>query len=244
MNRYVAAVAFCIVVPFMALAQVPAQGVIGGSSAPSGGGSPAVCSTGTATNVMVIGSGPTCSETSNLTVNASTTTWTGSLRSSPTSTSSLFLYGLGAVHFFSDTTNADGFYYNLDSGLDWRMIRRVSLADTVALFLDTATGNFAVGNNTSPVSLFNVGSSSQFQVDSSGVIVKERGATPTGTCTLNGGSPSTCTSTVAAGSICTCSPVGTTAGIAAGGCAVSLSSTTLTVTSHNGHTNAVNWHCF
>lgn len=65
----------------------------------------------------------------------------------------------------------------------------------------------------------------------------------TGACLLNGSNPSQCTATVAAKSRCVCSPVGTTSGIAAGGCAVSLSGTTLTLTSANGHTNAVTWHC-
>jgi hypothetical protein len=64
------------------------------------------------------------------------------------------------------------------------------------------------------------------------------------TCTLNGGSPSTCTATVFAGAVCTCSPVGATAAIAAAGCAVGLSGTTLTVTSANSATNVVNVHCF
>lgn len=65
-----------------------------------------------------------------------------------------------------------------------------------------------------------------------------------GSCTLDGASPSVCTDTVTAGAICVCSPVGATAAIAAAGCAVGLSSTTLTVTSANGATNVVNWHCF
>lgn len=65
-----------------------------------------------------------------------------------------------------------------------------------------------------------------------------------GTCTLDGASPSKCTATVTAGAICTCTPVGTTAAIAAGGCAVSLSSTTLTLTSANGLSHNVNYHCF
>lgn len=63
------------------------------------------------------------------------------------------------------------------------------------------------------------------------------------TCTLNAGSPSTCTATVVAGSTCTCSNVGSSAAIAAAGCAVSLSGTTLTVTSANAGANVVNIHC-
>jgi hypothetical protein len=65
-----------------------------------------------------------------------------------------------------------------------------------------------------------------------------------GSCTLDGASPSKCTATVTASTKCVCSPVGTTAAIAAGGCAASLSSTTVTLTSANGLTNDVNYHCF
>lgn len=65
-----------------------------------------------------------------------------------------------------------------------------------------------------------------------------------GSCTLDGASPSVCTATVLAGSKCTCSPVGATAAIAAAGCAVGLSGTTLTITSANSATNDVNFHCF
>lgn len=66
----------------------------------------------------------------------------------------------------------------------------------------------------------------------------------TTTCTLGGESPSVCPAqTVVASSICTCSNVGTSAAIAAAGCAVSLSSTTLTITSANGATNVVNYTC-
>jgi hypothetical protein len=64
------------------------------------------------------------------------------------------------------------------------------------------------------------------------------------TCTLNAASPSVCTATVRAGSTCSCSPVGATAAIAAGGCAVGLSGTTLTVTAANGASHVVNIHCF
>lgn len=244
MSRYVIAVAFCIVVPFMALAQVPAQGVIGGSSA--GGGQPAVCGTGTTNNVMVIGAGPTCSQTNRLTVDGTRTTYTGILNNADNS-SFIAAYDIGIISWFADNTHQDGFFTNLDTSRGWRLVKRHSNADATTIYAEKSTGNVAigsVGSNYNPPSLFNVGNSAQFQVDSSGVLAKVRGATPTGTCTLNGSSPSTCTSTVAAGSICTCSPVGTAANIAAGGCAVSLSSTTLTITSANGHTNVVNWHCF
>jgi len=65
-----------------------------------------------------------------------------------------------------------------------------------------------------------------------------------GSCTLNGASPSVCTATVTAATDCVCASVGATAVIAAQGCAVGLAATTLTITSANGATNAVNYHCF
>lgn len=67
--------------------------------------------------------------------------------------------------------------------------------------------------------------------------------TGAGSCTLDGLSPSTCAVTVTAAAFCTCSPVGTTAAIAAGGCAVSLAASTLTITGPNAATNVVNYHC-
>lgn len=63
------------------------------------------------------------------------------------------------------------------------------------------------------------------------------------TCTLNGGTPSTCTATVTAGALCLCTNVGAVAGIAAGGCAVGLSGTTLTVTGAIAANNVVNILC-
>lgn len=63
------------------------------------------------------------------------------------------------------------------------------------------------------------------------------------TCTLNGATPSVCTAAVIAGSTCTATPVGATAAIAAGGAAVGLSGTTLTVTAAAGATHVVNIAC-
>lgn len=76
-----------------------------------------------------------------------------------------------------------------------------------------------------------------------GTLHVAQGGVNSTSCTLNGASPSTCTATVLASSKCVCSPVGTTAAIAAGGCAVSLSGTTLTLTGPNGATNDVNVWC-
>lgn len=63
------------------------------------------------------------------------------------------------------------------------------------------------------------------------------------TCTLNAGTPATCTASVTAGAICVCSDVGSGSTVAAGGCAVSLSGTTLTVTGATAASNVVNIWC-
>lgn len=62
-------------------------------------------------------------------------------------------------------------------------------------------------------------------------------------CGLDGGSPAQCDVTVTAGAKCVCSPVGTTKAIALAGCAVSLSSTTLTITGTDSATTTVNAIC-
>ena len=65
-----------------------------------------------------------------------------------------------------------------------------------------------------------------------------------GTATLVSASPSTVDVTgITASSYCTATPVGTTAAIAAGGVAASLSSTTLTLTGPNTVTTVLNYSC-
>ncbi len=65
-----------------------------------------------------------------------------------------------------------------------------------------------------------------------------------GAVALTSASPSTATVTsITAGSTCYCSPVGTTAAIAAAGCAASLSSTTLTLTGPNTVTTTMAYTC-
>jgi hypothetical protein len=85
------------------------------------------------------------------------------------------------------------------------------------------------------------GAANQVQVDGDLSINK---TTTAGTCTMNGASPAVCTATVRAGSRCVCAINGTSAAIAAGGCAVSLSSTTLTLTTVNASTQVANYLCF
>lgn len=64
-----------------------------------------------------------------------------------------------------------------------------------------------------------------------------------GTIALSSGTPSTATKTVTSGSTCFCWPVGTTAAIAAGGCAANVSSTTATFTGPNTVTTTVGYIC-
>lgn len=210
----------------------------------AGSGAPAVCSAGTPNNVMVVGNGPTCSETNRLTVDSTRTQFTGVMN--PDGNNSYFAaYGLSLYSWFWDTSSAAGWYANMDASQNLRLIRRNS-GDRVALTVDTSNGNLAVGNvggQYSVPELLSVGNTSQFRVDSNGAIVRERDAAPTGSCVLNGGSPSTCTATVADNSVCVCSIVGTTATAAGHGCAVSRSGTTLTITSDNSQTHTVNWLC-
>lgn len=79
------------------------------------------------------------------------------------------------------------------------------------------------------------------QFDSSGARFADVGNA--GSCTLDGATPAVCTATVRASTRCQCSNVGTTAATAALGCAVSLSSTTLTITSAALATHVVNYLC-
>lgn len=68
-----------------------------------------------------------------------------------------------------------------------------------------------------------------------------------GTCgsvALTSASPSTATVTVPAGVTCACWPIGTTAAIAAAGCAANVSSTTLTLTGPNTVTTTMRYMCF
>jgi hypothetical protein len=64
-----------------------------------------------------------------------------------------------------------------------------------------------------------------------------------GTQALTSASPSTGTASVSSGTTCSCAPIGTTAAIAAGGCASSVSSTTLTMTGPNTVTTTMVYSC-
>jgi hypothetical protein len=90
-------------------------------------------------------------------------------------------------------------------------------------------------------SIVALGTGTALDLTTGGVISAQ--AKTRGTCTLNGASPAVCTATVAASAICTCSIVGATAAIAAKGCAVGLSGTTLTITSANAAGENVNYVC-
>jgi len=65
-----------------------------------------------------------------------------------------------------------------------------------------------------------------------------------GTAQFDAGSPAQIDVTgITASSVCFCTPIGTTAAIAAGGCAASLSSTTLTMTGPNSASTVVSYRC-
>jgi hypothetical protein len=65
-----------------------------------------------------------------------------------------------------------------------------------------------------------------------------------GSIALSSASPSTATVTVPSGVSCACWPIGTTAAIAAGGCAANVSATTLTLTGPNTVTTTMRYMCF
>lgn len=109
-----------------------------------------------------------------------------------------------------------------------------------ATFLPSSNGSFDMGGTSNRWSTGYFNGVSSVTGTFTGLVSMTSNA---GSCTLNGGTPSTCTATVTAGAKCQCTPVGTTAVIAAAGCAVSVSSTTLTATSGATLTNDVNYLC-
>jgi hypothetical protein len=115
--------------------------------------------------------------------------------------------------------------------------------------LNARVGANCIGAGSSALELYSGPGNKQWIIDTSGHLVpsgatqKAQATNNATTCTLDGASPSVCTATVTASAKCVCSNVGATAAIAANGCAVGLSGTTLTVTSANGATNVVNIWC-
>ena len=90
------------------------------------------------------------------------------------------------------------------------------------------------------------------EIDQNGYLVQVSGvgtAFHKGQCTLNGGVPAQCTTSIpyvpfGTTPVCTCTLVGTTAASAKKGCAVDVGGSTVTVTSDNGSTEAVNVGCW
>lgn len=137
----------------------------------------------------------------------------------------------------------------------------IGTATTEFVGIDAQTGNITThagsGNNILTVATngarLHFGSGASDYATSDGTTVTFAGPLATSgkmsmtsnstTCTLNGGNPATCTATVTASAVCTASIQGTTAASATAGIALSLSATTLTVTSGNGHTEVVNILC-
>lgn len=115
-----------------------------------------------------------------------------------------------------------------------------STADNDAYIIRSAANTLRIGNGTaSALSLGVITLGAPAGTASS--IANTRN---NGTVTLVSGTPSTATATVFGGAICVCAPVGTTAAVAAAGCAVSLSGSTLTITGPDSVTTSVNYHCF
>lgn len=115
-----------------------------------------------------------------------------------------------------------------------------------ALVFDGSSGNDAVAFDVNGLRLhLGTGSGDYFDSDGTDIAAHTKvGLTfNSTTCTLNGASPATCTATVTASASCTATVQGTTQADATSGVAMSLSGTTLTVTSGNGHTNVVNIIC-
>lgn len=120
-------------------------------------------------------------------------------------------------------------------------------------FLDAGqanvAGNARVGNNLTVVATGTIETLDAGAANFQGLVgmnrpVRVGAATFGGTCNLTSASPSTCTATVEAGSTCVCWPIGTTAAIAAGGCAANVSSTTATFTGPNTVTTTIRYMCF
>lgn len=113
------------------------------------------------------------------------------------------------------------------------------------IYLDSQQGEILTWNETAGtiMSWYTGGGATLVGELGSGGRLDLADGTSSNKCTLDGASPSVCTVTTFAGARCICAPVGTTAAIAAGGCAVSLSSTTLTVTGPNGGNYDVNVVC-
>lgn len=110
-------------------------------------------------------------------------------------------------------------------------------------------GGTYIGNTATSVDFYTAATSTtttgtkRLGIDSDGFI-DIVGTPSSGTCTLNAQTPAFCTVATTDGAHCTCSPVGLTAAIAAAGCAVSLTETTLTITGADGASTVMNYHCF
>lgn len=190
---------------------------------------------GTGTQAIAVGDG---AGVKTVTLGSATTTSSTTIRSgtgdlSIVSTDDLTINGGSAGSVLNFGTNVDGNVIHIGDD------------DTAA---DTLTIGSAKDTTTLAGIAVSVGSTgttsaTALKAGSGGITVTS--AVNKGTCTLGGESPAVCPAqTTIAGLTCVCSPVGTSAAIAAAGCAASLSSTTLTLTSANGLTNAVNWMCF
>lgn len=224
MNRWVMAIAFCIVVPFMALAQVPAQGVIGGTSPASGGGSGGMSiggtvTGGTATRLLYEGAGPVLADNDAFTVNDSSSLRQVLLTADPAASVSQAQFRVINNAASTSTVTSDFVALNYNSDyIVGRMYGATSGTDEFGLSL-ARQGRWQCSTNSDCVVVAQGGSlqlgnanragttgTLGITINGSGVQLpsynlEQIGGTAThftkGHCTLNGASPSSCTGTVA-----------------------------------------------
>jgi hypothetical protein len=142
-------------------------------------------------------------------------------------------HGTGAL-----SLNLSGSGLSVTGGVTAAGTSAINLSDTNGRITWTTAGRYLNVNEGTGNMRFN----------SLGIVVDgdvDFASSTSGSCTLSSGTPSTCAvALVTASSFCVCSPVGTTAAVAAAGCAVSLSGTTLTITGPDTVTTTMNYHCF
>ena len=226
------------------------QNLAGGSS---GGAS---CPSGSTGDVVTVGSGGACAAAADLTVGGVIAAHVP-LEVVRATDASIY----AQVITTSSTRSSQVGPYNAESGANGLFSARgsnasslsgsflgVMLNDDVDFKVSGASTGFLIGTVDDAPLILGTHDADRLHitatgdVELSGPLAKVRGATPAGSCTLDGANPSRCTVSVADGSVCVCSVRDSAAG-AKDGCSVSRTGTTLTITSANGATWAVSWVC-
>lgn len=146
---------------------------------------------------------------------------------------------------FASDNAQDFFVY--DAATTTRVIGIDSADKTTLYGAGAVVGDFSVNTNKFTVTASNGNTAVAGTLGVTGATTLGPSGTATtqmnfGACTLDGGTPSKCTATVAASAKCVATHVGTSA--TSDAVLVNLVTTTLTVTSSAGRTNAVNYVCF